>query len=149
MAHLQRDRDKDNSHFARAKHEEVSALRDECKTLAELVQKRDRENSWLHKRTKQIQGESDDALAAKVDEKLQSYSKDLLSKDAQIKKLNDKVKLQARIIRSMNNHMVLKGASRSCVRENSRPPKRRASAAGLDTDACLRWTHRNGSDPAS
>jgi len=127
-----------NIALKRTKEAEVSALQDECKTLVELVRKRDVENRQLHKRAKEVQEESEEILAGKVAQGLQSHRKDMFDKNKQIETLNANISIQSKIIQGMSKHMVMKSVLRPDMSDSRLSLKRRASAADLDTEHCLR-----------
>jgi len=131
ITQFQQDQHENSSNVRRTKDAEISALQDECRTLAELVQKRDQENAWLHKRARQIQEESDKIVAGKVAEERQSYSKSALAKNERIETLEGKCGIQAKIIQGMHNHMGMKVIMAPEMSDGRRLLKRRASAADL------------------
>ncbi|KAK5325956.1 hypothetical protein LTR70_002221 [Exophiala xenobiotica] len=131
ITQFQREQHENSRDVRRTKDAEISALQDECRTLAELVRKRDQENAWLHKRARQIQEESDVIVAGKVTEERQSYSKSMLVKNERIETLQKKCGIQAKIIQGMNNHMAMRVIMAPEMSDGRRLLKRRASAADL------------------
>lgn len=138
ITQFQQDQEDTNIALERTKGAEVSALQDECKTLVELVRKRDVENRQLHKRAKEVQEESEEILAGKVAEGLRSHRKDMFDKNKQIETLKANISIQSKMIQGMSKHMVMKSVLRPEMSDSRLSLKRRASAADLDAERCLR-----------
>lgn len=131
------------------KDEEISRLKHECEHLEGSLVKSDQENAWLHRRAKQIQEELDDKVADKLGEVHEKHGKRVLTLEAKAESLQNQIKIRDRIIRGMNNHMIMRGVPEGRPIENKQSLKRRASGAGVgfDDDACPHVKHRRSRSP--